>query len=602
MFKKRRKRVIISEPSNFEHRIHCGFDKKSGKYVGLPPQWANIIGAEDSRPKPIIDTTNTTPVGSDNKSIVRGPSLNRLPKGLANGISVARSNSLRSRSPPRLRRKPAEDSVPDVVKENNWHRSSDGHHQMSPLERSGSYDNRNRIQSRHESRDVHPRDDRYRNSHDQRYYTTGAHDRSHERERYEDSRNHNQDRWQDSKNGYNSRGPPPPGHRSPKTLPRSVSSQSYQQNQYPQSNSQPRGYPTAPRSKSHGHLSQNQRSPPSTPDTVSVVSGSMPTSPPFSSNQPKPPQMSQNSSPAPSGSSTPQAERVSHEQFRAALQMVVSQSDPRLRFENFVKIGEGSTGIVCIATERETGRQVAVKKMDLRKQQRRELLFNEVVIMRDYKHPNIVEMYDSYLVGDELWVVMEFLEGGALTDIVTHAKLEEEQIAFVCKSILTALSFLHSQGVIHRDIKSDSILLTHDGKVKLSDFGFCAQVSHDMPKRKSLVGTPYWMAPEVISRLPYGPEVDIWSLGIMVMEMVDGEPPFFNEPPLQAMRRIRDMPPPKLKNTYRASPRLQGFLEKMLIRDPSQRANAYELLKHPFLCQIGHNSSLVSLLRQLRHS
>lgn len=219
--------------------------------------------------------------------------------------------------------------------------------------------------------------------------------------------------------------------------------------------------------------------------------------------------------------------------------MVVSPKDPRETLEQFMKIGEGSTGTVCIARDRNTGRQVAVKKMDLRKQQRRELLFNEVVIMRDYHHSNIVEMYDSYLVNDELWVVMEYLEGGALTDIVTHARMDEEQIATVCKQCLKALAYLHSQGVIHRDIKSDSILLAPDGRVKLSDFGFCAQVSQELPKRKSLVGTPYWMSAEVISRLPYGPEVDIWSLGIMVIEMVDGEPPFFDEPPLQAMRRIR---------------------------------------------------------------
>merc|ERR1719167_1304003 len=292
---------------------------------------------------------------------------------------------------------------------------------------------------------------------------------------------------------------------------------------------------------------------------------------------------------------------LSHEQFRAALQMVVSPGDPRDSLENFIKIGEGSTGIVCIATERRSNHQLAVKRMDLRKQQRRELLFNEVVIMRDYHHPNIVEMHDSFLVEDELWVVMEYLEGGALTDIVTNVRMTEEQIATVCKMCLKALAYLHSQGVIHRDIKSDSILLAADGNVKLSDFGFCAQVSTELPKRKSLVGTPYWMSPEVISRLPYGPEVDIWSLGIMVIEMVDGEPPFFDEPPLQAMRRIRDMPPPKLKN-QKVSPQLQGFLYKMLVRDPAQRTSAVELLHHPFLRQAGPPSSLVPLMRQHRHS
>lgn len=282
--------------------------------------------------------------------------------------------------------------------------------------------------------------------------------------------------------------------------------------------------------------------------------------------------------------------------------MVVSSKDPRENLERFIKIGEGSTGTVCIAHDRTTGRQVAVKKMDLRKQQRRELLFNEVVIMRDYHHPNIVEMFDSYLVNDELWVVMEFLEGGALTDIVTHARMDEEQIATVCKQCLKALAYLHSQGVIHRDIKSDSILLALDGRVKLSDFGFCAQVSQELPKRKSLVGTPYWMSPEVISRLPYGPEVDIWSLGIMVIEMVDGEPPFFNEPPLQAMRRIREMPPPKLKNAHKVSPRLLSFLDKMLVRDPTQRASAQELLSHPFLRQAGPPALLVPLMRGAKHS
>ena len=184
-------------------------------------------------------------------------------------------------------------------------------------------------------------------------------------------------------------------------------------------------------------------------------------------------------------------------QFVFALQKVVSQSDPRTMYEHFVKIGEGSTANVYIAFDKHYGTQVAIKQMNITKQQRKELLFNEVMIMRDYKHLNIVEMYGSYLVENELWVVMEYLDGGALTDLLVtstgEVRMNEQQIATVCKSVLKALVYLHSHGVIHRDIKSDSILLSSDGLVKLSDFGFCAQVMNEKKmqtqKRKSLVGT-----------------------------------------------------------------------------------------------------------------
>jgi tRNA A-37 threonylcarbamoyl transferase component Bud32 len=298
--------------------------------------------------------------------------------------------------------------------------------------------------------------------------------------------------------------------------------------------------------------------------------------------------------------------KLSLEDFVFALQKVVSQSDPRTMYDHFIKIGEGSTANVYIAIDKHYGTHVAIKQMNITKQQRKELLFNEVMIMRDYKHPNIVEMYGSYLVDNELWVVMEYLDGGALTDLLVtttgETRMSEQQIATVCKSVLKALAYLHSNGVIHRDIKSDSILLSTDGFVKLSDFGFCAQVMNEKKaqtiKRKSLVGTPYWMSPEVISRTPYSTEVDIWSLGIMVMEMVDGEPPYFNEQPLTAMRKIRDQPPPKLKNPHKASSLLQGFLGRCLVRDPSQRATAIDLLDHPFLRHAGNPSCLQNLLPQ----
>ncbi|CAB1450051.1 unnamed protein product [Pleuronectes platessa] len=322
--------------------------------------------------------------------------------------------------------------------------------------------------------------------------------------------------------------------------------------------------------------------------------GSLATSPPGTCSPAfRPPQH-------PSPRPPPDPPKVTHEQFKAALQMVVDKGDPRSYLENFVKIGEGSTGVVCIATEKHSGREVAVKMMDLRRQQRRELLFNEVVIMRDYQHRNVVEMFKSALVEEELWVIMEYLQGGALTNIVSETRLNEEQIATVCEAVLQALAYLHSQGVIHRDIKSDSILLTLDGRVKLSDFGFCAQISKDIPKRKSLVGTPYWMAPEVISKSPYGTEVDIWSMGIMVVEMVDGEPPYFSETPVAAMKRLRDEVAPTVRNVSQVFPVLKDFLDRMLTRDPLERASATDLLEHPFLLQCGSPQCLVPLVEQYR--
>ncbi|VDP98915.1 unnamed protein product [Trichobilharzia regenti] len=131
--------------------------------------------------------------------------------------------------------------------------------------------------------------------------------------------------------------------------------------------------------------------------------------------------------------------------------------------------------------------------------------------------------------------------------------MSEKQIATVCRDVLRALAFLHDHGIIHRDVKSDSILLSIEGRVKLSDFGFCARVSPEHPRRRSLVGTPYWMSPEVISRLPYNTSVDVWSMGVLLIEMVDGEPSFFNEPPLHVMRHIQRDGIPHLMNPHKVS-------------------------------------------------
>ncbi|KAK4469441.1 hypothetical protein MN116_006993 [Schistosoma mekongi] len=286
------------------------------------------------------------------------------------------------------------------------------------------------------------------------------------------------------------------------------------------------------------------------------------------------------------------------EEFRNELAKIVTPGDPRADLHEICRIGKGSTGVVYLTLHSPTKHYVAVKKMNIFKQQRRELLFNEVIIMQSYPHPNIVEMFGSYLIGNELWVAMEYLEGGALTNIVTRTLMSEKQIATVCRDVLRALAFLHDHGIIHRDIKSDSILLSIDGRVKLSDFGFCARVSPDHPRRRSLVGTPYWMSPEVISRLPYNTSADVWSMGVLLIEMVDGEPTFFNEPPLHVMRLIQRDAIPHLMYPHKSSRKLNSFLGLMLVRDPFRRATAAQLLLHPFLLLAGSSDCLLPLLYQ----
>lgn len=609
MFRRRKKkhRPEISAPQDFQHRVHTSFNAVTGRYVGLPPQWQSVIDTL-KRPRPLVDASRITEVElGPKKRIVRGSFIGHedyISHVIAEmgRLSVSSSNSLRRSSLLARKRAQSLGRLGELVEDEPYQ-----YEELSPHGDGGKTSSRStywqdRIrQVRSENGSPHL--PRAKSSGEVRPEATPSSPISRPCLRTNSTRaQYARSEGAGLRGGGVSRQRPASCHNNLRPKPAV--------NHLPDLLSSSSETPRRPRSSYDPQLSSpsSPSSPLSLPppnSTSSPLTTRIPpdrTPRPSSTFLPQPRPSCPAPSQQPSKPNGPGPAKLTHDQFKAALQLVVDQGDPRMTLENFVKIGEGSTGVVCVAREKHSGRQVAVKMMDLRRQQRRELLFNEVVIMRDYRHQNVVEMYRSALVEEELWVIMEYLQGGALTNIVSETRLSEEQMATVCEGVLKALAYLHSQGVIHRDIKSDSILLTLDGRIKLSDFGFCAQISKDVPKRKSLVGTPYWMAPEVISKTPYGTEVDIWSLGIMVVEMVDGEPPYFSDTPIAAMKKLRDEPAPNVKNIQRVSPVMKDFLSCMLTRDTLRRSSAAALLEHPFLLQAGPPRCLVPLVEKHRKS
>jgi len=199
-------------------------------------------------------------------------------------------------------------------------------------------------------------------------------------------------------------------------------------------------------------------------------------------------------------------------------------------------------------------------------------------------HSNILQFRGCYKGGShQLWLVMEYLENGCLSYIISGEKLTESEMSYVCQQVLLGLNYMHQLGRLHRDIKSENILISSDGRAVLADMGTATQITPQNPGRSTMIGTPYWMAPEVVLGESYNTKVDIWSLGIVVREMLEGEPPFANEPPLRALYLLTTQDPPPIKEPQNWSLDCLDFMDKCLQRDPVKRNSAEGLLQHPFV-------------------
>jgi hypothetical protein len=212
-------------------------------------------------------------------------------------------------------------------------------------------------------------------------------------------------------------------------------------------------------------------------------------------------------------------------------------------------------------------------------------IMHEISVLESCNSSSIIALYGFFVDESVLWIVMEYCEAGSISDVVRFIgrTLSEQQIAHVVKDTLLGLDYLHTNSKIHRDIKAGNILVCANGKGKLADFGVAGQLSDAATKRKTVIGTPYWMAPEVIQEVGYTTKADIWSVGITCIELADGQPPLHNIHPMRAIFMIPTQPPPKLSNESMWSLQFRTFVGKCLTKDPDLRPSAAELLSDPFL-------------------